>query len=468
MPPPAPPGQQGALGSGITFDPTRLLAGNWVGSALVAVIMLVVAGALSVALALLAKPEDFGMDNTLTLVMIILAGTFGADAFFSGEIADEDLEVALSTSTYPLTVTVITLLVGVVAFRQMVRDYPSSLPALGDAVRVALFTAAPLFVGALIFRSDIDELGGGWIAELNDEVSRDDSGTWGASAPGALFTTFALVAFVLAVACVARRGEWWPESARPTVEWVAPAVQGVALMVALLPLCGLVGLGLLAFGPDNDNDFDDLSSDESSAVIAVIAGGLGNGGQMLLGLGSGAEVGASGEIESEDSPVDNESDEEFHRLGWFAGDEGEEPGLWAAPAVLLLVLVACAWWVASRSREVADVLRNLAVWCALLLVAVPMLTRLANLHGGGDLESGPDEATADGYIGLAGGQATFFIFLIAIVVALAVAFARGGLNGEQLRTTLGRFQIDPATGTAPPPPPPPSYPPPPPYDAPTT
>ncbi len=199
-------------------------------------VLLAVAGALSVVLGLLAKPEDFGVDNTLTLGMMILAGAFGADAFFDGKIADEDLEVALSTSSYPLTVTVIAVCVGVLAFRRMVRDYPSVLPALGDALRVALFTSVPLFIGALVFRSDIDELGGGWIAGLDEELGRGDSGTWGASAPGALFTSFALVAFVLLLACVARRGEWWPAAARPTVEWVAPAVQGVALMAALLPV----------------------------------------------------------------------------------------------------------------------------------------------------------------------------------------------------------------------------------------
>ena len=186
---------------------------------------------------------------------------------------------------------------------------------------------------------------------------------------------------------------------------------------------------------------------------------------MLLGIGSGAELGASGEIESEDNPFDNESDEEFHRLAWFAGDEGEEPGLWAAPAVLLLVLLACASWVASRSRGAFVVLRDLVVWCGVLLVAVPLLTRLANLHVGGDLESEGDEATAEAYVGLVGGQATFFIFLIAIVVSLGVAYVRGGLSAAQLRATFGRLQLNPATGPAAPPPPP-SYPPPPPYDGP--
>ena len=63
---------------------------------------------------------------------------------------------------------------------------------------------------------------------------------------------------------------------------------------------------------------------------------------------------------------DDETDEEFHRLAFFAGDEGEEPALWAAPVVLLVVLAACAVLVASRSRDRTQVVRDLAVWCALL------------------------------------------------------------------------------------------------------
>lgn len=451
----------------IRLDLGRVLSGNWLGSAGVALLMLVTAGVLSGALTLLAKPDDFGIANTLTLGMTVLAATFGANAFFDGHIDDEDLDVDVFTGTFPLTVTILTLLVGVIAFRRMVRGYPSALPALGDAARVALFTALPLFVGALVLRSDIDDLGGGWIGDLSEEIGRRDEGTWGASATGALFLTFALVAFVLALTCLARR-DWWPDRMRPFSEWTAPAVQGIALIAVLLPVCGAIGLGLLTLGPDNDVDLHEMTADETSATVAVIAGGLANGGQVLLGLGSGAELGGSNEIASTNAFGTDSEDrgEDFHRLGWFAGDEGEEPGLWAAPFVLFGVLAVSAWWVASRSRERTHVARNLAVWCALLLVAVPWLTRLASLHGGGDLASDGDEATISGYAGLNGLEATIFTFLIALVVASVFVVVKGSLDTRQLRGALGRLQVNPAAG--PPPPPaqqptqPPTQPPPPP------
>ena len=292
---PRPEAPPSGLPTGFRFDWTKLVTGNWVGSAVVAAIMLATAGALSVTLALMAEPDDFGLDNSLTAVMGILAAAFGADAFLDGEFLGDGFEVESATSSYPMTVTIITFVVGVVAFRRMTRDYPSVVPALGDVLRVALFVALPLFVGSLVFRSDLDELGGGWIAEAAKDVSNGDSASWGVSAPSALFVSFALVAFVLALACLARR-DWWPGAGRTVAEWLSPAIQGVALLAAVLPLCGLVGIGLLTLGPDNDADLHESTSDEDWAIIAVLAGGLGNGGQALLGLGAGAELGAAGGV----------------------------------------------------------------------------------------------------------------------------------------------------------------------------
>src|SRR5918992_942927 len=63
---------------------TALIAGNWLGSALVAALTLATAGVLSLILGLVAKPADFGVDNTLTFGAVIFAGIFGADLFFRG------------------------------------------------------------------------------------------------------------------------------------------------------------------------------------------------------------------------------------------------------------------------------------------------------------------------------------------------------------------------------------------------
>ena len=84
--------------------------------------MLATSGLASLALALLAKPADFGIDNTLTLVAVIMTGAFGADLVVDGQ--DEGFEGAGGGGWIPLTVTVLTFGAAIWAFRRMVRAYP--------------------------------------------------------------------------------------------------------------------------------------------------------------------------------------------------------------------------------------------------------------------------------------------------------------------------------------------------------
>ena len=53
-----------------------LVVGNWLGAALTAGTALVVSGLLATGLGLLAKPEDFGWDNSLTMVAWIMTSAF--------------------------------------------------------------------------------------------------------------------------------------------------------------------------------------------------------------------------------------------------------------------------------------------------------------------------------------------------------------------------------------------------------
>ena len=62
------------------LDWRTIVVGNWLGAAITAAAILATAGILSTALGLLAKPNNFGIDNTLTLIASILGATFGADA----------------------------------------------------------------------------------------------------------------------------------------------------------------------------------------------------------------------------------------------------------------------------------------------------------------------------------------------------------------------------------------------------
>lgn len=292
-------------------------------------------------------------------------------------------------------------------------------------------------------------------------------GTWtsgrtppGASAAGAFFISLCLVIFVLVLVCVGRR-DWWTGRARTVAEWAAPPLHGLAALTVLLPISGLVGVGLLMFG--NDRVDEDVEAGDTGAAWAAIGAFLANGGFALLGIGSGAPVGTA---EEERGDEGDSSSSDWHRLGWYAGDSGDEPALWAAPVVLLLVLAAAAWVVARASQE-PHILRNLLCWTGSLLVFLPIIARLANGHGGVEVEFGNDEFESSGVIGVEGVQTTFFITGIALLVAIAVAFVHGAIDKDvlgrlrTLQTNVGRSTVAGSGPTArPPTTPPPTTPPP--------
>jgi hypothetical protein len=435
-PPPAGPprsstpvGTVGSTGLG-TVDlraiASRVLTGNWLGSAVVAALTLGTAGILSLVLGLLAKPPDFGIDNTLTFGAVILAGAFGGDFVVNGQpegFGDASWEFGLSVSAFPLTITIVSLAVAVLAFRRMVRAYPTPLPAVGDAVRVAFFVALPLLVLSLVLRSDFEELGRGWFAEAVRDLDFGRDSAWGASAAGAFFIALSLVVVVLGLACVARR-DWWSGWARTVADWAAAPLHGLATLAVLLPVSGLVGVGLLMFG--NDRIDEDVEAGETAAAWAAIAAFLANGGFALLGLGSGAPVGSA---ESEVGDGEASSSSDWHRIAWYAGDHGDEPALWAAPVVLIVVLAA-ATWVVARMSDKADLLRNLLCWVGSLLVFLPIIARLANGHASVEVEFDGEEYRSSGMMGVEGVQTTFFITAIALVIALVIAFARGVIDKE--------------------------------------
>lgn len=422
-------------------DLARLLRGNWVGAARVALVVLAVSGLASLALALLAKPADFGIDNTLTLVAVIMTGAFGADLVVEGRF--EDFEGAGGGGWIPLTVTVLTFAAAIWAFRRMVRPYPRPWPAIADAARVALLVAVPLCVIALVFRSSGDEYGRGWAGEMAADLSGDDRLVIGASAAGAFFLGLLHVFVVLALVVACRR-DWWTGRPALVMDWVRAPLLGLGAMAALLPLAGLIGFGLLMFG-GNDLADESLSTDDTMAVIALVVGYLANGGAMLVTLGSLASLGSNGEATGE-SDVS-----EMHRLWWYTDpSHGDEPGLWAAPLVTVLLLVAGAFVVARASRSRETTLRDLLVWAASMLVFVPLLVRVSSGHGTFAISGDGEDFDASGYVGPEGWQVTLMFLLLALIVALVVARLRGALDTTRLRALARTLQSSPATAHQPP------------------
>lgn len=436
----------------------RLLVGNWVGAGLTAATALLVAGALATALALMSKPVDFGVDNGLTLVATLLAATFGADLVLDIESGSDQAHASLGM--FPLTVTILALVAAAFVFRRVTARYPRGVDAVADAVRAALLLGLAVMLVALVFRADNDKMGRGWGADLSAD-RLDIDAEWGASVAGAFFLAF-LVLFVTLVAVLfATRRDWWPAPVQRVHDWTAAPLYGVGTIFAMLPVAGIVGLLLLVFTGDTLSD-NDPTDDDLSAGIALIVGLVASGGFWLISLGAGA---AYGTITRETGSGSSDSSD-LHHLAHYAQDT---PGLWAAPVVMLVVLFLAAFVVARRTAAPQRILGNLGVFVALLLVALPLMSRLTSMHAGLSVEG--EDYRGSYYIGQVGWQATLLLALAALVCAVLVALMSRSINPAAVRAQASalaaRMQSDPGrpagapTGppptwqpTTPPPPPP--------------
>jgi hypothetical protein len=428
--------------------------GNWVGAGATALAALLVTGLLSGAMALLAKPADFGIDNTLTLAAVIAAGAFGADLVF--DIESEGVDSGFSFGMYPLTVTIIVLVVAIVAFRRVTKDYVSPYEALGDAARTALFFGLGLLVPTIIFSADNDKTGRGWGRALSeDEFGATDFKSY---APAAFFLGFLILFLALALLVLVRSG--WPQAGfRRLQAWVVAPLYGHATTIVLLPVAGLLAYLLLGFGEPSVTE-NDPTGDDRQALLTLVFGLLASGGLWVMSLGAGASVGSSTEATGEP-----DEDEWYHLWGQVTDDE---PGLWAAPAIMLAVLVTSAWVVVRKSPP-GQALRSLLIWVASMFVFIPLLVRLSGAHFTGEASFFGEDYEFELYFGAHGVQTTFYLTGIALIVAVALAARTGNLDlatlRDDVRAGLRNIQAAPAQSTAigaPSPTAPPDVPPPPP------
>ena len=432
IPPAAPAGATGPAAPTIPqIDWRGLLSGNWVGAAVTAATILVVAGVFSLVLVILAKPANFGVDNSLTLVMSVLASAFGADFVAHASVDEETIKASLGL--FPLLVSLVTAAAGIIVFRRVTAAYPRGTAALADAARVALLVAIPLLIGSLVFRSDTDNVGRGWAADLMSLIGAKVSfGAWPASS---FFLGFLSVFAVLALACFLRR-DWWGTQVQRVHDWVAAPLKGSLVLLGLLPVAGAIGLGLLLVAGDS-NTSELENADDWMAAIAAVVGLLANGGMWLLAVGTGASYGTGG-------TADGQTESEMARLATLTD---HEPAIWAAPLVVVAVLFVAAFVVARRSAEPAQILRNLALWVGSLFLTLPVLLRLTTIHGSYSSSGEFGESRGHGFVGPDGFETVFFMVGIALLCALVVAKMSNALTLDDVRrqlSKLGQFQSTPA------------------------
>jgi len=421
------------------IDWRKLAVGNWLGAGITAGATLGSAGLAALVLGLLAKPDNFGLHNTLTLVAGLLGSVFGADFVVSAEVDKDSLHANLGV--FPLTLSLLVAAVAILVFRRVTARYPEPTVALSDAARTGLLVGVPLMLVAIIFRSNTDKVGDGWAAMLMDMLSAKIK--FGSSIFGGLFLGFLTVFFVLAVSLFLRR-DWWGPRVQRAHQWLAAPLYGAVTTLALLPAAGLVGVLLLFVGGEsNTQTFD--NSDDTMATLAFGFAALANAGMWLISLGSGAALGAKGSATGGGGGFGGGGGgggfggggggggggfDEMRHLSFYAGDE---PGLWAAPLVALAVLFASAYVVARRSPEPSSIFGNLLRWVGLQLLAIPFFVRLANVHVGFSEKSGNDSMGMHGFAGPSGVQATFFLTFLALLCAVGVAALFQAIDVERLK-----------------------------------
>jgi hypothetical protein len=430
LPPPAEDGERSTIsfGSERDIDWTRLLRGNWLGAAVVAGVTLAVAGVLAVVMVALAKPEDFGVDNSLTFVALVLNGSFGSALVVRVHISGESLRG--SVGFVPLTVTVLALLAGTLAFRRMTKGYRRPLDAIADAARAALMLALALMVIALVFRSDTREFGRGWGNELAHLFEARLA--YGPSIPGSFIGGFVFL-FVPLAATVWVRRDLWPERHRRYREFLVPPLYGLGSFALLLPVAGLVGLVLMMFTGDTIQDTDTTTHDFLASAV-LIFGLLASGGYWLVNIGLGGSLGAHGSDGSTTSS-------DYHHLAFFAG---EDWGLWAAPVVAVVVIAVATVIVARRTPDDNALPASLVSWVALLLVTTPAFVWLTSVHG----KVTANDGQGSGAEGVHGWWAALLIPLVALVCSAVVAQTRGVLDVERLRTIGRGLQSNPGRSSA--------------------
>jgi hypothetical protein len=415
----------------------RLLGGSWLGPALVALTVVGVAGLLSTVVALLVKPTDFGLDNSLALVAWLTTGAFGAGLNVDIHVSGATAESNISASS--LTITLLSLTCAVLVFCRVTRRHPHAGAALFDALRAGLLAALALLVIALVFRSSGSEFGRGW----GNELARIFDARLG-FAPSAVgsFLGGLLVVLVALVGATLMRSDWWPDRLRRAADLLTAPAYGLASFALLLPVTGLIGLVLTVATGEAVED-SDPTDDDGWASLGLFFALLGNGGYWLLGLGTGAGFGARG------TSSDGSSDHDVHYLAHYAGDAW---GLWLAPVLMLAVVVLTTGVVVRRSAR-EHLVRDLLVWVGIVLVTGPIWTWLSGLHAGMHAVGFGESYSAHGTIGVTGWQATLFLTMVTAAVSAGFLW-RAGRLGEVRDVFRSIAQAQPASGGPPPPPPP--------------
>lgn len=429
----------------------RMLAGDWLASVRIAGTALGSSLLLAILFGLTSRPSSggphWGLKTTIAWVTWVWESIFGVDA--TGHLRVSGSVDVLTSSVdgsatangwiaaMPLTLTVITLVATGIAFRRATATYASAAPALLVGLGAALLTAATLVVIAWsisLNTHDVTDLGANRSSQWQ---SLDKSLTVSLSATDAFFVSLGLlVALFGALALL--RADWLAGPWRTAHLLMATPLRAFARLGV-----GLVGAGLLfelviwqvrwhTHWPGTGHR-PSLTAHEWVNAFATAIAYAGNAGAMALGLGSFGQVGttASGSATAASFTQSGSTSQE-HWIGWFAQSDQLSYGVWIGMLLAPALIAAMLWPIVRAHRaEVRDLLAQVGIWLVSLVIAVPVITTLANLAagGGGSANATVGSFSFDGAAhgsasaGLAMLVSTFAVFAYAVMISAVVVAA---------------------------------------------
>jgi hypothetical protein len=384
------------------IDLTRLLTGDWLGAARVAVGAWVMAIVLSVGLLALMNADGITVKQFLIGVALVLSSAFGGDVIASSDLTDSDFSYAVSVGVYPLTVTLAALTFAVWLFWRQVRRYDAMSSAVFHALRTSVVFALLVVVPVVALRGSMEVPA----SEAAPELFGGLSGQLGGRALSAALLSFLYLALVLTTVVLARR-MWLPARLARLHDLLAVPVTGLLAMVLVTPVLGFAtAAALFALLED---------SAQSTATAAAMLALLPNLGFAAAMVGGGVGM-RMHYTDSTDSSMN--SDDVQHLTG--LADQVSN-WVWLLPIATVLLFATGALVTVLRSGTRRAAARNLLTWLLVSMVASPVMGHFVGLHMNYEGSGFSDEGTESGtmFFGLVAWQ----VFLVAGLAAFVVAVA---------------------------------------------
>lgn len=481
--PPGPPPTP-AMAARTPIDVTALVrtvsGGDLVGPLKVAATMLVVSFVLALAVGLMELVQAPHVHWTFTAVITVIgtiwASIFGADLGIKADIHADMFTFSGSggLSFVPLTLTVLTLGAGIVAYRRVTARQGSLLGSALTAATAALATVIPLLVMTWVVgmnthdlekvagvtdctsSSSSADLGGSFDSNGNfiapatpsvdpncinngiaQAVTSNSKVNIGPSSTQVFFFGFVLILVVLLASTLARRELY---AGRYTA-WVRNLLRGPVsgfgwLLVGLIPAGWIYFAFVWTLRPSGTGiDAHHLSAHDWMNLLTGVFSAGGNLGFIGLGLGAWGKYGGSY------SAAGHEGGQHVG-LSWIAGNHGgsNDPGFWAAAGLAPLVIAFAAFMVARAARKDGPAATRFQVgtWVVSMLAAFPLLDWMSSVsaHGSAAMFSARASSGFNTW-------ATFTVFGYSLLIGVAVLAVTGGLKGFSMP------RLDGGRGTSP-------------------